>query len=101
MVRQIVWSSDAKDDLKHIIEYWNHRNKSTSFSKKLRKLFKEAIDVLIIYPETGRRSDFEKVRINIVRDYHILYECDADTILILRIWDCRQDPGKLNITFTT
>jgi hypothetical protein len=34
---------------------------------------------------------------NIIEDYIIFYEILEDRILILKIWDCRQNPDNLTI----
>jgi len=48
------------------------------------------------YPELGRPTDDKNARIKIVRDYLIIYEVDdKERLLILTIWDNRQDPKKL------
>jgi len=97
LAKQIIWSSKAKDDLFSILEYWNHRNKSKTYSKKLNFLIKDAIEIIADHPKTGRPSDFENVRILIVRDYHILYEEIAESVNVLRIWDNRRDETKLEL----
>lgn len=98
MARRIIWSSDAKFDLNNILKYWQNRNKSSVYSKKLRKLIRDSLKIITIYSQSGKISDFEEVRIKIVKDYHVLYEQDSnDNINILRVWDTRQDPEKLKI----
>jgi toxin YoeB len=36
-----------------------------------------------------------KVRHKLVRDYPLFYELREDSIVILTVWDHRQDPDKL------
>ena len=95
MVKQIIWSPKALDERKDILTYWNLRNKSNSYSKKLDRLFKEATKIIKSFPKVGKLTDSENVRIKIVRDYLIIYEETENTINILSIWDGRQDPSKL------
>ena len=74
----------------------NKRNKSNIYSKKLNGLFKEAVRLISDYPEIGKPTDDKNTRIKIVRDYLIIYEVDEeDRILILTIWDSRQNPKRL------
>lgn len=94
MVRQIIWSLRAQADRKEILIYWNNRNKSNTYSKKLNQLFKEAIKLIGQFPQIGRPTDIENIRIKIVRDYLIVYEVNASQIYILTIWDGRRDPEK-------
>lgn len=95
MVKEIIWSLRAKTDRREIIKYWNDRNKSNSYSKKLNLLFKEAIRLISEFPEIGRPTDIENVRIKVVRDYLIVYEKTPVFIYILTISDGRRDPERL------
>lgn len=92
MVKQVIWSARAQNDRKQILEYWRFRNKSDQYSKKLNHLFKEAIKLITDYPQIGKVTDDSHARIKIVRNYLIIYEETDDQILILTIWDNRQDP---------
>lgn len=96
MVKQIIWSRRAQTDRKEILKYWNKRNKSKLFSKKLNELFKEAVKLIAEHPEMGKPTDIKNVRSKIVRDYLMIYEVnDKDQLLILTIWDSRQCPRRL------
>lgn len=95
MAKQIVWSRRAQRDRKEILEYWRVRNKSNTYSKKLNRLFKESIKIITDFPEIGKPTDQANTRIKIVKDYLIIYEETETQILILTIWDSRQDPDRL------
>lgn len=94
MVKQIIWSLKAQNDRKEIFTYWNNRNKSKAYSKKLNELFKEAIKLISHFPQIGRPTEIENIRIKIARDYLIVYEGTSTQIHILTIWDGRRDPEK-------
>jgi addiction module RelE/StbE family toxin len=91
MAKQVIWSDRAIDDLLKIFEYWNYRNKSTSYSKKLNELFTKAIALIANYSSIGRPSQIENIRIKIVKDYLIIYEDTPELIIILTIWDSRRN----------
>ena len=38
-----------------------------------------------------------QIRGLIIEDYIIFYEILEESIMILKVWDCRQNPDKLNI----
>ena len=95
MAKQVIWSFRAQNDKKEILDYWRQRNKSNTYSKKLNELFKESIKIILDFPQIGKVTDDTKARIKIVRDYLIIYEETETQILILTIWDSRQDPEKL------
>ncbi len=95
MAKQIIWSTRAQNDRKQILEYWRSRNKSNTYSKKLDQRFREAINIIRDYSQIGKQTDDQKVRIKIVKDYLLIYEETSDSIIVLTIWDSRQDPKKL------
>mgnify|MGYP001212068024 FL=1 len=98
MVKQIIWSRRAQNDRKQILEYWRNRNKSNTYSKKLDKRFREALNIIRDYPQVGKHTDDQKARIKIVKDYLLISEETEDSIILLTIWDSRQDPEKLEKT---
>lgn len=92
---KIVWSHRAQNDRKQILNYWNQRNRSIAYSRKLNQLFNEAVKIILDFPGIGKPTNDPNVRIKIVRDYLLLYESSEDKILILTIWDSRRNPDKL------
>ncbi len=94
MVKKVIWSKEAALDRKQIIVYWNKRNKSTLYGKKLRLLFDIAIKRIQLIPTIGKNTNYEGVRVKLVRDYFIVYKELFDCIRIIAIWDCRQNPIK-------
>lgn len=95
MAFSIIWTEKARGDRKEIFTYWNNRNKSTLYSKKLNLLFNNGIEHLQNFPMIGRASGYKGIRYLIIRDYLIFYTIDVSHITIIRIWDGRQDPAKL------
>ena len=95
MVRKIVWSRKAHADRLDIFEYWNRRNKSNTYSRKLYYLFKSSTELIKEFPLIGLKTDSEGVRCKPVKNYQIFYrQIDPETILILTIWDTRMNPQK-------
>ena len=97
MAKRVIWSLRAKTAFSEILEYWDHRNKSKTYSKKLNKLVKEALKLIQLHPLLGKPTDIDSVRIKVVRDYHIFYEIKDNDIIILIIWDTRRDERKLEL----
>jgi toxin YoeB len=95
VARTVKWSVQSQEQLSHLLTYWNKRNKSTTYSKKLLRLFKEATLLLSAHPEIGQKTDIENVRRKLVRDYIIFYRATEHTIEVISIWDPRQDLGDL------
>ena len=77
--------------------YWNTRNKSTLYSKKLNKLFTEALVLVSKFPVSPITSQIDNVRLKLVGDYQIIYEITETEIIVHYIWDSRQNPRNFPI----
>lgn len=97
MAYQIIWTEKANIERQHILEFWAENNKSKVYSLKLNKLFIAAIRDLSRKPDIGRKTEFENVRVKIVRDYLIFYEIIKEEILVLSVWDGRRDKKNFKI----
>jgi toxin YoeB len=95
MAKQIIWSIGADNDRIKIFEYWNNRNKSSSFSKKLNTLFNSPVELIANHSSIGKPTELQNVKIKIVKDYLIIYEDTPELIIILTIWDSRRNPEQL------
>ena len=96
MVRKIVWSKKANSDRKSIYKYWNKRNRSTVYSKKLNKLFISAAEFVAINPHTGRTTSKENIHIKFVSHYAIIYEAIDSELRVHAVFDTRQNPQKMD-----
>jgi len=99
MAKRLIWSTNAQNDRIEIFGYWNNRNKSKIYSRKLNEIFREHIEIILRYPDIGLPTDIENVRSRTVRDYQIIYLIRDVSIIILAIWDNRQNPDKLKTNF--
>ncbi len=95
--RKIVWSNRAKIKLFDILDFYNERNKSKTYSKKLYKRFKKELLLLKKQPEIGIKTDLDNVRGLIVEDFILFYEIYPEMIVVHTVWDCRQNPESLKI----
>ena len=95
--RKIIWSPDANLDFFTILEYFQKRNGSKTYSRKLYLKIRKSVRLLIKHPFLGLQTDDENIRSLIEGDYAIFYKLDNETIHILSIWDCRQDIDNLTI----
>ncbi|NJY61724.1 type II toxin-antitoxin system RelE/ParE family toxin [Salinimicrobium sp. CDJ15-81-2] len=97
MAQRIVWSHRARNDRMKILQYWQKRNKSKVYSKKLFKLFQVSVRQIGENPTIGKPTSINEIRSYVLKDYMIFYEILNDHILILTIWDSRQNPTKLSL----
>jgi toxin YoeB len=95
MAKKLIWSKQALQDRKDILDYWINRNKSKTYSIRLNNLFIDAIKIIAEHPNIGIATDFNNVKGKLVKDYYIFYQENQDSIQILAIWDCRQSPDKI------
>ena len=95
--RKIEWSSDAKNDLLDILNFYIERNKSKYYSIKLNSKINRSIQQIARNPILGIKTEFDSVRALITGDYQIIYEIFDQLILIIMIWDCRRNPKDKKI----
>lgn len=94
MARQIIWTKRAQKERTDILKFWKEHNQSITFSRKLNDLIKDSLILISRHPFIGKPTVKENVRIKVLRDYHIIYEITQKEIVVLSIWDNRQNPEK-------
>lgn len=90
---EIVWSRSADRDLAQIYAYLEPRSRSAARGL-LRRLF-TAIDALVEMPRMGAVTDLDlerEYRHLVVEQYKIYYYVEESRLVIVRLWDTRQDP---------
>jgi plasmid stabilization system protein ParE len=92
--KKIIWSSRASKELRLILEYYNQRNKSTSYSLKLVNEIDDLTKSLIKNELIGRLTSNKFTRVLPMKVYLIFYEINQDNIEIVSFWDNRQDNEK-------
>jgi len=91
--RQIVWSSDAENQFKQILNYFISRNQSTRYSSRLLSLITDATHQISQTPEIGLHCENQSTRMLIFKDYLIYYEFTDSHLFILNIRDALQNPN--------
>ena len=95
--RNVVWTRTADLQLVGILDYWNKRNKSNSYSKKLVNLVSERTRQIAEQPFIYKSTDFKEVRVASMGNFSIYYKATEDQIIVFAFWDNRQDPKYLLI----
>ena len=95
MARKIIWTERAQKERIIIFSFWNKRNQTFNYSKKLNSLIKESLKLICKYPTIGKLTNKENVRLKILKEYLIIYEITKSEIVVLSLWDCRQNPEDL------
>ncbi len=97
MAKKVVWTQTAIQDRVKIYQYLANKNKSNLYSEKLERLFDEGAKLLSEFPEIGTQTDFQNIRVKVIRTYKLFYLNQPDSIQILRVWHTGQDPDKLEV----
>ena len=66
MALKIIWTKNALEHLEDILNYWELRNGTNSYSIKLYKLFQNGLDLLSRYPTSGTKTNNELTVLGIV-----------------------------------
>lgn len=92
MVKRIVWTHKANLVFRKILEFYISRNKSPLFSRKLNREIHLLLGLLAKQPFLGLKTDIENVRVFIRGNYKIFYLIEDEQLVVLLIWDTRQNP---------
>ena len=67
MAKKIICTFKAKTELINVLEYWNNRNKSKTFSLKLNNLVKVQLNLIAEYPNISRKTDIQNVLVKVIQ----------------------------------
>ena len=95
MALEIIYSPQFFDNLEAILNFYDERNGSDKFSKKLLKMIHKQVSLLRSMPEIGRLTDFPGVRILFVERFGIEYQIRDKAVLIIDIYSCETDPNDI------
>jgi plasmid stabilization system protein ParE len=97
MARRLIWSVTAQNSRKSIFEYWNNRNKSKVYSNKLNLLINKNLKIVLKLPEFGNPTKNEDTKFIITSHFEMFYKVTQTEIIVLDIWDTRQNPENFRI----
>lgn len=92
---EVVWTHTAEAQFQFILEYWLERNLSPVFPLKLAEAIWDRIEFLRKYPESAKLTDFPQTRNAVLGHFSILYKVSDNSLIIMAIWDNRDNPDKL------
>lgn len=97
MVREIIWTKKAKNEITETFRYWLDRNQSNTFNKKLNGLIEKNLKLLSTFPRIGRKTDIRNVRVRIIQDYLLFYKIDDNKLFVLTIRHNSRNLETLNL----
>jgi len=95
MAKRIIWTENAKADLKDIVNYLKYRWSVQSAVKFTKQVYK-VIDLIAVFPALGKTSekDSEVRYILITKHNFLFYSVKEDELSILNIFEVAQNPNK-------
>lgn len=92
---KVVWTNEAKRELKAIKNYY--KPKSVQSAKNIiSDILSATREIHFVQQFQREETDFEHRRI-IVKNYKILYRIELYHVVIVSIFDTRQDPNKQHL----
>ncbi len=95
--RKIIWSLKAGNDLLSILEFYFNRNGNSEYPKKLLSDVDKIVSLLPDHPNLGKHVSKSPYRVIIRGHYEIFYRYDDEYIVVVTIWDSRQNPESKKI----
>lgn len=100
MELRIVWSESSERQLSNIYEFYSEIANSRIAKKLVNKIVKR-VDILINNPFAGSKEELlakypNGYRYLVESNYKIIYWVEIETIIIAAVFDCRQNPYKIN-----
>ncbi|MBB4804465.1 plasmid stabilization system protein ParE [Flavobacterium nitrogenifigens] len=96
MAVRIIWTNTAVNQRRKILNYWNKRNKSKTYSRKLVLEITQRINFLINNPEIYIKTNFPDVRTSTLGHYNIFYKTTPTELIVIAFWDNRRNPKVLS-----
>lgn len=96
MAVRIIWTNTAVNQRRKILSYWNKRNKSKTYSKKLVLEISQRIKFLADNPEIYIKTSFPDIRTSTLGHYNIFYKTNITELIVIAFWDNRRNPKLLS-----
>jgi toxin YoeB len=95
MAKRVVWTNTAKHQRTNILEFWYKKTGNKKYSVKISNLLRRKIRHLSKYNYLGKPTDFLNIRVISEQNYSIFYKPTRTELIIVIVWDNRQDPRKI------
>ena len=97
MVKQVIWSSNARHELFEILEFWKEHNHSDTYSINLYQKIQINLKYISENNYIGRATDIESVRVMVISNYLLFYQISETSIEILSLFDSRRNPDNIKL----
>lgn len=92
MVRKLIWTEVALEDMAVSFEYYNTRNGNSIYSNHLFDCFQHVMSLVVDGYLTGRHTDAENVLAISEKGHIIFYSYNETRVEVLSVWNSRQNP---------
>lgn len=92
--KQVIWSTNAREELFKILDFYTERNGSPTYSLHLLDKIESWNELIERFPFIGKVSQNGYTRVVVVEYYLIFYNIGDKFIEVVSFWDNRQDPIK-------
>ena len=99
--RIVIWSKIAKEDLSEIINYYNYRNKSKTYSAKLFKEIKLELATLNLTTAMPQKTTIQFIHYFTYNHISVFFSFEMNTIEVKYLIDERRNPNFIASTLTT
>lgn len=96
MAIRIIWTNAAVNQRRKILNYWNKRNKSKTYSRKLVLEITERVKFLVNNPEIYVKTNYQDIRTSTLGHYNIFYKITTNELIVIAFWDNRRNPKILS-----
>lgn len=97
----VIVRNGAKRQIREIFDYYR-TVANRKVAKKIVSKISETIDLLTVHPHIGGilsgYADLPFTYRSIVAHphYKVIYRVEDDMVIVISVWDCRQDPSGLD-----
>ena len=91
---EIIWSETATLSLHEMFTFYNTRNGSTIYSRKIYQQIKEILSIVAVNPYVYRATSMPDVRVFHCDNFKLFYRVAESVIYVEAVCDARQNPEK-------
>ncbi len=92
---KIKWNKTANESLVQVLDFYIIQNGNNHYSSKLFDLIINGVNNLKKFPKAGKQTGYFDILELVLDRNSVFYRIDSDLIIILLVWDNRQNPEKL------
>jgi toxin YoeB len=97
MAKNVIWSEPATETFHCTLLYYIRITGNNAFATRLVRKIEQTVARIADFPLMGTVTDYANVRAFSEGHNKIIYEIRENEIVILMIWDTRQNPDDLQL----